>query len=152
MPFLPELAELEWRALRALLAPSRASEPPGDGDWTEARVVLDPSVSLIETRWPVDRLWAARHLPVREGVRGLRTRRDRFLSIRRNEEGVLVEPLPAAAFSALASLRDGTPVAEAAAILGSPAQAAAWFSRWMRDGVIRSIGFPGVTPRLAAST
>ncbi|TMA31133.1 MAG: DUF692 family protein [Deltaproteobacteria bacterium] len=153
LPFLPELAQLEWSALQALLGPPRETAGIGaTGEWADARADLDSSVALLRTRWPVDRLWADRDLPERRGSRVLRARRRSFLIVRRAPEGVRVDRLPPAAFATLSALRDGVTLGEACERIRYPARVSAWFAQWVRDGVIQKIRFTGVTPRWSKTT
>jgi hypothetical protein len=65
LPYLADVARLEWAMNRALHAPDRApleasalraQAPAVTGDEIFA---LDPSLSLVASPWPVDRIWRA---------------------------------------------------------------------------------------------
>jgi len=153
LPFLPELAQLEWSALQALLGPPRqAVALSAAGEWSEARVELDASLVLLRTDWPVDRLWAERDLPDHRGLRTLRARRRSLLLVRRAPEGVRVDRLTPAAFAVLSALSEGVTLGEACLRIGDPARISGCFAQWVRDGVIQAIRFPRVTPRGSRST
>ena len=71
-PFVGDLARLE-HALR--LAFHAREEPPLDPatlaawtleDWGSARLVLQRSVALVSSRWPIRDLWAARETPIED--------------------------------------------------------------------------------------
>ena len=63
LPYLADVARLEWAMNRALHAPDHA---PLEADLLRARAAemtgaevftLDPSLSLVASPWPVDRIW-----------------------------------------------------------------------------------------------
>src|SRR5262249_7867346 len=63
--YLPDVARLEWAVTRALhapdiapLDPARLAEIPSS-DHDRVRFVPHPSVSLIESAYPVDAIWRA---------------------------------------------------------------------------------------------
>lgn len=65
LEYLPDVARLEWAINRALHADDAvaldprwlAAVPPDEVGWLRFR--LHPSVSLLESRWPLDRIWRA---------------------------------------------------------------------------------------------
>ena len=65
LPYLPDVARLEWAMNHALHAEDRIGLAPAhlDGvpaaDMPRLTFTLDPSVSLLTSRWPVDRIWRA---------------------------------------------------------------------------------------------
>lgn len=63
LPYLPDVARLEWLAHRAHYA---ADAPPFDAvrlasvnesAWGELKLVLAPACSLLESKWPLARIW-----------------------------------------------------------------------------------------------
>jgi hypothetical protein len=63
LPYLPDVARLEWLAHRAHYA---ADAPPFDATrlasiaesaWGELRPVLAPACALLESQWPLARIW-----------------------------------------------------------------------------------------------
>src|SRR5262245_47902022 len=65
LPYLADVARLEWAVHRAPGAPEhdpmtaetlRAVAPERAGDLT---IALDPSCTLLASRWPIDRIWRA---------------------------------------------------------------------------------------------
>ena len=73
LPFLPDLARLEWAVCQAFHA---FEQPPIDPaqyaswsleDWQRACVSLQPSVGVVVSNWPILDLWAARTAP-REAI------------------------------------------------------------------------------------
>src|SRR3989338_61557 len=72
LPFLPDLAELEWRISQSFHA---FEAPPFDSsylsrlsaeEWGSLRFSFQPSVSVVSSRWPVVDIWKARKSPVKE--------------------------------------------------------------------------------------
>jgi hypothetical protein len=105
LPYLADVARLEWALNAALHAPDaapldaeslRALEPPA-----LARCVLplDPSLTLLRSPWPVDAIWRANQpdadpaLSVDLDAGAVR------LEVRRVGDDVVFRPLPAAAFT-----------------------------------------------------
>jgi hypothetical protein len=55
-PILPALASLEWAAHSALIAPEEKALPPAilaEGSQSSLRFVLQPSLQLVLSRWPL---------------------------------------------------------------------------------------------------
>ena len=153
-PFLTELAALEWAIGEAFLGEEQPSldlaslADLGPEDWARARFVLDPSVRLLRTRWPVRRL--------REAVdRNIRLRRPSGL----RPEHLLVHHAPSgevrttaiswAAHETLARMKAGATLAAISAALARAGAKAktrrddgdiqSWFRSWVQDGVIRKV-------------
>lgn len=63
MPFVSEVARLEWAIAEALDAPSRPARTLADLDvdveGTTPELVLQPSLRLLVSHWPVLSIWAA---------------------------------------------------------------------------------------------
>jgi hypothetical protein len=72
LPFLPDLARLEWAVLRCFHA--RTVEPFdlsacaqwGEEDWAAARIAFAPGVAVVRSAWPIRDLHATRDLPREE--------------------------------------------------------------------------------------
>ena len=146
LPFLPDLARLEWQLTRAFHA---FDEPPLDPtvlsawsteDWERAILRFQPSVALVTSEWPIRSIWEARETPVDEIDLDLRDRPDRVL-IYRSALTVHCESLgvdEAAALNALLDERTLGEVSEALAAAGhAPGTVSEWFARWMSLGIIR---------------
>lgn len=63
LPYLPDVARLEWRVHRAhyatdhaKLAPARLGEVAED-DYPALRLVLHPACALMQSPWPLARIW-----------------------------------------------------------------------------------------------
>ncbi len=65
LPFLPDLAALEWAMTRSFHAVAATIDPArlaGD-DAGAAMARLAPAVAVVESRWPIYALWSARATP-----------------------------------------------------------------------------------------
>jgi len=144
LPFLPDLARLEWLVCQAFhacdhppLQPARlASLRPEE--WPRIRLTFQPSVGLLASPWPILDLWRARTQPreqidldvinrpqqvlvSRQGLssrcEGLEPRQHRLL------EGLLAGRTLGDVCGALADQEEGLPFS-------------AWFARWAAAGLI----------------
>lgn len=65
LPYLADVARLEWAMQRALHAPdavplpARAMQRVAPGLAASLTLTIDPSVTLLSSRYPVDRIWRA---------------------------------------------------------------------------------------------
>jgi hypothetical protein len=155
---LSDLARLERAVLTRLLTarlpaldPEAIRSVPAE-DWPRVRLILDPTVLLLEAAWPVERLWRRRELPRKAGGRILRRPGTRRLLIFRDETWVRVEDISPQEWDTLRRLREGARLGSVFARAGkSPAEADAaqvqrWFSSWVEIGLIKGISVPGSTP------
>ena len=153
LPFLPDLARLEWAVSWAFhafeQAPLSAEELAAlSPEALEgARVRFQPSVRLVSSRWPVLEIWEQRKHP-REEIRvELEGRPQRVLVFR---EGVRVrcEALEPAQHGLLESLLAGRPLGEACADLADAEQAlSGWFAGWMARRLIIRLEREGADAR-----
>ncbi len=140
LPFLPDLAQLEWRVARAFHAREHTPADPSAfvdwsvEDWTGAVLRFQPWVALVCCGWPIREIWDARETPRADIDIDLSNRPDRVL-VRRSGYTVLCESLDHTAARCLAALLEGQTlgrVTEALAANGSdPASVSASFARWM---------------------
>jgi hypothetical protein len=145
---LPDVARLEWSlhaAAHAADAPALDPEslralPPADA----ARLVVrfHPSVSLLTSPWPIDRIWRANRpdgdadATVDLGWGGV------SVEVRRLEDEPVLRALPPGPFALRRALADGRPLAEAAdlAVAADPMlDLALALHDLLRDGVL--VGF-----------
>lgn len=141
IPYLPELAALERAALTALFT-DRASAGDLSRLLPTSRLVLDPTVRLVRTRWAVDRLWKSRGLPEGRGPRRLGRPEPRRLLLWRDDDWARTRNLNEAEWTILERLSAGKTLA--AALMGlekktAPAVLRGWFARWTADGVLKGI-------------
>lgn len=140
-PYLAELAALERAALVALFT-DRA--PAGDLArlGPAARLTLDPTVRLLQTRWAVDRLWQNRGRADGQGPRRLAAPSPRRLLLWRNDDWAQVRALDEAEWMILERISAGRPLG--AALKGlekktAPAVLRGCFARWTADGVLKGV-------------
>jgi hypothetical protein len=143
LPFLPDLARLEWQVCRAFhafeeppLDPARLAAVPPDL-WGRLRLSVQPSVGLIASAWPIRDIWAARRQP-RETVNiEVQGRPQRVLVFRRGFE-VTCELLEEPQAAVLAALLAGRTLEEAVGGVGgaAPRDVTEWFARWTRERLI----------------
>jgi hypothetical protein len=145
LPFLADLAELEWRVACAFHAHERAPLDPtplgawSDEQWEHAVLGFQPSVALVCSAWPIRELWASRETAVADIDIDLRDRSDRVL-VRRCAMDVHCESLADGEARALEALLSGQPLGEVTAMLASHgddgSQVSGWFAGWMQHGLI----------------
>lgn len=159
LPPLPDLARLEWAVSVAFHAPAREPIDPARltalslDDWQRARLVFHPSVSVVESAWPILDIWQARTAP-REQIDIDVARRPQSVLVFRRGLTVrceLIEPAQAAVARGLLS---GQPLGAVCAAALAPPPAARpggsnsafggtagggvtrWFSSWMAQELI----------------
>jgi hypothetical protein len=119
LPYLPDVARLEWAMHRALHAPDGAalgaaalrSVPPERA--SELILTLDPSVSLLASPWPVDRIWRANQLAAGDAAVDLGAGAS-ALEVRRLGEDVVFRSLGRGAFAFRLGLQEGATLGAAA--------------------------------------
>lgn len=145
LPFLPDLARLEWQVARAFHA---RELPPFDSavaadwtfdDWARALVRFQASTALLESNWPIREIWGCRETPIEEIDLDLRNRTDHVL-VRRSGYAVVCESLEETGARTLAALLAGQTlgavIADRSECGDAPATVSAWFNRWMSLGLI----------------
>ena len=147
LPFLPDLARLEWAVRQAFhafeappLDPRRFARLPLE-DWGRARVVFQPSVGLIASAWPILDIWAARTRQRSAIDIELVNRPQRILVFRQQLE-VRCELLDERRYALLAGLLAGRPLGTACGELAvqagheAPLPVTDWFAGWAARGLI----------------
>ena len=120
VPYLPDVARLEWAVSRALHAPDAtpldvaALCAVGEGDHDRVRFVPHPSLSLVGARYPADTLWRA-VLEQDSATLGSIDFADApvWLLIQRLPTGIDVRRLSEPAWRFASALRAGQPLNEA---------------------------------------
>jgi hypothetical protein len=153
LEYLPDVARLEWALHVAAHAPDatgldaeglRGLRPADAGRLV---VRFHPSVSLLVSSWPVDRVWLANRPdgeteePVDLGAGGVR------LEVRRVDDEPGFRPLAPGPFALRRALADGRPLADAAdlAVAADPTlDLALALHDLLRDGVL--VGFAVASP------
>jgi Putative DNA-binding domain len=144
LPFLPDLAELEWRVATAFHAFDREPLDPRAlpwtvDDWAGAVLVFQPSVSVLASVWPLLDLWTAR-----QGTSGVgdikRHERSEHVIIRRHGSTVRCELVSVDEASAIRLLLAGRRLSDAVESLAAggadPSKVAQWFGRWTACGML----------------
>jgi hypothetical protein len=151
LPFLPDLALLEWRVAEAFHA---HWEPPLDpavfaawkmAMWERAVLRFQRAVSIVSSAWPIRVIWQHRDTPVEQIDIDVRPRRDHVL-VRRVGFKVACDSLPAGEAAALGALLAGQPLGNVVQLLAQqsedPAMISTWFARWARWGTITGCTTP----------
>ncbi len=145
LPFLADLARLEWAVLCAFHSRQRdpidaASFSTWDmSDWERAIFSFQPSLAIVHSAWPIRDLWQSRQIPRTEIDIDL-TDRPQSVLVRRSGYEVDCDLLPDAHAIVLESLLGGSTLATAMASLaecaGSEEDPARMFATWLAAGAI----------------
>jgi hypothetical protein len=117
LPWLADVARLEWAMNVALHAPDAATLEPATLSALDPHAVgrltlrFEPSVTLLESPWPVDAIWRANQ-PGADGVVNLDAGGAR-IEIRRVGDDVVVRALPPGTFAFRAALAAGRTLQDA---------------------------------------
>ncbi len=146
LPFLPDLARLEWLVCQAfhafdqppLALPQLATLPLEA--WAQLHLIFQPSVGLLSSAWPVRDIWEARTRPREQTRIDVRQRPQRVLVFRRGEQVAceLLDETPYRLLEGLLAGRTLGAVCDELAARGGSAElpVAAWFARWAGQGLI----------------
>jgi hypothetical protein len=117
VPWLADVARLEWAMNVALHAPDTVALEPDALRALEPRALarltlrLEPSITLLESPWPIDAMWRANQ-PDADGVVDLGSGEAR-LEIRRLDDDVVFRALPPETFAFRAALAAGRALEDA---------------------------------------
>ena len=147
LPFLPDLARLEWAAMEAFhafeqppLSTAELAGLPAEG-LERAHFLFQPSVRLASFGWPVVEIWEQRKRPREEVSVELAGRPQRVLIFQQGGQ-VHCELLEPAQHELLAALLEGRPLGESfEAWVGREEQPpiSAWFAGWVQRGLITGL-------------
>ena len=143
LPFLPDLARLEWLVCQAFHA---RQLPPLDPAamagrtveaWSRSRLRFQPSVAVVASSWPILDIWQARAQP-RSTINLPVTGRPQAVLIFRRGVQVQCALLEPPQQAILTRLLAGCTLGEACATLADPERLplAAWFASWAREGLL----------------
>jgi hypothetical protein len=144
LPFLPDLARLEWSVTRAFHS---AAEPPLDAaalagwsmeTWARGVLRFQPAVAVVRSAWPIVDVWRHRETAPEEIDIDLRDRPQQAL-VSRPGFGVRCEEIDAVEAEILSQLLRGRRLGEIAlphAECGSAVDVSDLFAGWMRAGLI----------------
>ena len=120
LAYLPDVARLEWAMARALQADDAAPLDPrvlgalAPEEIAGLVVRLDPSVTLLRSPWPIDRLWRANQ-PGADETAVLDLGKDGVcLEVRRAGDDVVSRACAPAAYALRRALHDGLTLGDAA--------------------------------------
>ena len=146
LPFLPDLARLEWLVAQAFHAfdqpPMETAQAAGWSleEWARARVFFQPSVGSVSSAWPILDIWQAREKPVAEIRIELVNRPQQVIVFRQGHQvrcALLTEHQQALLSRLLRSQPLGTACEAGAEAAGETALPLTdWFAQWVRDGLI----------------
>jgi hypothetical protein len=155
LPFLPDLAAVEWQALEAFHAtdkPSADLQATSSWDletWASAVIEFQPSLAVTVSEWPVHDLWSARDTP-RAEIDILVEDRSQAVMVYRYgawdsiETVVRCEPISSACAATLTQLLAGTSVGDVMGDLAAageePASVGRWFADWAAAGLLTAVG------------
>lgn len=138
LPFLPDLARLEWAVAEAFhafdqppLDPAHLSAIPPE-EWERIRLVFQPSLRMVSSAWPILDIWEARDKPVSEVKINLVGRPQR-VRVCRQAFQVHCELLDELQEAALRALLSGKSLGELPELVPD------WFSRWAASGLVVAI-------------
>jgi hypothetical protein len=120
LAYLPDVARLDWAVHRAYHAADRAALRPGQlaaldpAAFGSLRLGLHPSVQLLASRFPVDRIWQAHHGAGELSAIDLSAPVDCRLLIDRGPDGIRLLPLGAGELALLQAFDSGASLDEAA--------------------------------------
>jgi hypothetical protein len=143
LPFLADLARLEWAVQRAfhahLLPPFDAACVAGwtPDDWAEARVRFQAGTACVASAWPIRTLRDAQKTP-REEIDVLLEGRPETVVVHRVDLRVACDPIEAGEAIVLGRLLGGATLGDAVADL-SPAAAerlGGWTASWVARGLV----------------
>ncbi len=149
LPFLSDLASLEWSVAKAFHATNedvfdpRSLEGLAEEDWDQLKINFQPSVTVISSSWPILDIWKARKTPLKEIDIDLIDRPQTVLVYRRGLEVVcqMIDPSQA---KLIRSLIDKRSLGESCAVLAERSGAeeppvGEWFSSWVGQGILRGV-------------
>lgn len=149
LPFLSDLARLEWNVAQAFHAVSEdvfnpaSLETVKEDDWDRLKVVFQPSVSTVSSQWPILDIWKARHTPLKEIHIDIVDRPQNVLVYRRALEVMcqLIDTTQADLIGALINKRSlGDSCAVLAERLGvDEPPVGEWFSSWVGQGILKGV-------------
>lgn len=150
LPFLSDLAQLEWlihQAFHAYDKPAfEASQFAGMSpeDWGLAKLIFQPSVGLIVSKWPILDVWKARKTPV-EKINIDFVNRPQKILIARSFAQVTCNLLDDRQFFLVNQLLQGKKLGDACEELtdfcgdNEDAPIQTWFTQWIQAGLITDV-------------
>lgn len=161
LPFLPELAALEWAMTRSFHAPAGDRFDPIEckswslEDWQRAQIRFQPGLALLRSNWPLCALHATRNRQRDEIDVDLERGCECVLVYRRGFE-VAVEAVPPREADAIEAFLADEPLADVAERLARDGaqgdDVVALFQGWVSKGLIASVRLAGPPTDQAVQT
>ena len=155
VPYLPDVARLEWSVHRAHYAAdgaalewSRLAETP-ESRFGDLMLRLHPACALVESRWPTTRIWRVHQPDGRDELAVDLDAGPDFALVHRPAFRVEVDSLDRASFTFLAQAAHDTRLAgayDAARIVDPDFPLEARLAGWVRSRIIVAIELPGSDP------
>ncbi len=149
LPFLPDLARLEWAVVRCFHSEVSRPFDPRTGEhwtcdeWEQVRIAFQPGLAVVRSAWPIRELREAKDTDRAAIDIDLVDRPDRVLVHRQGFE-VVVESIDAVECEALVGLGAGRRLGDVAAELAEGVAEreaiSRLFSRWAARGLVVSCG------------
>ena len=154
VPYLSDLAELEWAVIEAFYARNVSGFDPASlaslspEAWSTVKLVLHPSVHLLRLSWPVDAIWRARH---EADVPTELSPDDTNLLVYRQGFVLEVEKIDRLQWKLLELISDKLPLGVALELVHSGIEESessetelaslfqTWFSHWVARGIIQDV-------------
>lgn len=148
LPFLPDLAELEWRIAEAFHAPQETPLAPAalaawtPEQWERAVLSFQPAIAVVSSRWPILDLWRRR---TQDGDAdtawtGPAERKAEHVLVRRAGLEIKLDLLTLEEGAALTLLMAGNPLGRVLELCSiaeiDGTTVSGWFSRWAMLGLI----------------
>ena len=149
LPFLPELAYLEWQVSQAFHAFDLPSLDERNiaalplEEWKRAQIVFQPSVAVVQSAWPIFDIWKSRTMP-REKVDIDLVNRPQQVVVYRSDVQVRCELIDEREYFFLKELLAGRRFGDVCEEMTQTAEEGSipmtgWFSRWIGNGLILRI-------------
>jgi hypothetical protein len=162
LPFLPDLAELEWSLVEAFNAHAKPAVDAmqlaslGIDDWDRVVLHLHAGLGVLTSAWPIREIWEARETPVESIDIDLENRPDQVL-IHRSGFQVRCESIDAGEAFALTEIQRGRALGEVAMDLAArgcdDGAVSSWFGRWIELGLVAEVTWETPrTPRIKRMT
>jgi hypothetical protein len=140
LPFLADLAELEWAVVRAFHATDEPALAPAQLAAIDPAALLagavrfQPSVAVRESPWPIHALWEARDAA--PGAIDIDLATGERVLVRRAGFAVACTPIDAGRAAALHALLAGHPLGDVAERADDPPAVIAWLGEWLAAGLV----------------
>jgi hypothetical protein len=144
-PFVADLAELEWRLVRAFHAEGASALDPAEvasvsAEASDLVLRFQPAVAIVESRWPIHALWKASETPI-EAIDIEIEARPQVVLIYRVGFEARCELIDEGQGRAIAALLAGRTLGDVVEQMeeADPHHVGQWFARWMGLGLLAGV-------------